>query len=311
MLLLAAVHDLLLAESDHELAAWYPSVADVIRDDDPYPAFAALCRSHDDQIRETIATRSTQTNEVGRCAFYLPVMTTIEREVGPLSLLDVGASAGLNLNLDRYQYRYTPGGVVGAPSSVVIDSGTRGDPPIPDELPSINARFGVDRDPVDLSDPTSTRWLMACVWPDQIDRADRLRAAIRVAHQHPVEVRRGDAVDDVEDAIEIAAGSAHPVVMNSWVLSYLSSRGRDSYVEALDHAGQQRDLSWVFAEMPYQCPELPMPDDDRLRFLTLVVLVRWRDAVRRIDHVATVHPHGHWIHWGRARTSSVDEHHIV
>ena len=55
------------------------------------------------QVEETILARSTQTNEVGRCATLLPVLGGLG---GPLALLEVGASAGLCLHPDRWSYRY-------------------------------------------------------------------------------------------------------------------------------------------------------------------------------------------------------------
>ena len=39
----------------------------------------------------------------------LPALAQIAAEVGPLALLDVGTSAGLNLQLDRYGYQLRPG----------------------------------------------------------------------------------------------------------------------------------------------------------------------------------------------------------
>lgn len=298
VLLFAAVHDLVLTEPDQELAEWYATVTPEVRADDPYPTFAALCRDRADDLRATIASRSTQTNEVARCAFYLPALSIIEREVGPLSLVDVGASAGLNLNLDRYRYHYTPGGPCGPDSPVVIDAGTRGDPPVPSSMPLISARVGLDASPVDAVDPAAARWLRACVWPDQVARSDRLRAALAIAADHPPEVRLGDAVASVAGLAREAGEFGHPVVMNSWVLNYLTDEQRVAYVEQLDAVGADRDLSWVFAESPYRCAGLPMPTDQKLAHLTLVMLARWRGGERTLDHVATAHPHGRWLHWG-------------
>ena len=46
-------------------------------------------------------------------AYWLLALAELDDEVGPLAWLDVGASGGLNLRLDRYHYRYEPGGAVG------------------------------------------------------------------------------------------------------------------------------------------------------------------------------------------------------
>lgn len=303
VLLFAAVHDLVLRRDELELAAWYPTVTDRPETTDPWPVFAATCREFADEIRATIATRSTQTNEVGRCALYLPALGSIADEMGELSLVDVGASAGLNLLLDHYEYRFEPGGTVGAPSSVVLVAGTRGEPPMPTPFPAIAVRLGIDRSPVDLSNASSARWLLACLWPDQAERVERLRAAIAIANEHPVDVREGDAVSSVADAIDAVADAGHPVVMNSWVLNYLTVAERLSYVAELDRVGAERDLSWVFAESPSMCEGLPMPGEARHASLTLVMLVRWREGMRTVEHLATAHPHGQWIHWGDAKES--------
>ena len=73
------------------------------------PAFRAFAAAHADELAELLVTRSTQTNEIGRCALLLPAFGIVAAEVGPLAHLDVGTSAGLNLLLDRYHYGYEPG----------------------------------------------------------------------------------------------------------------------------------------------------------------------------------------------------------
>lgn len=296
VLLLAAVHSLVLAEPDLELANWYPTTAATPRDGDPFPAFARLCADRSDEIRRIVATRSVQTNEVGRCTFLLPALGSIEAETGPLAIVDVGTSAGLNLRLDRFRYRYSPGGQVGDPSPVVLECGVRGHIPIPRHVPTIVSRLGIDRSPIDVTDPEQARWLLACVWPDQPDRFRRLAGAIGIAAADPAPVRRGDAVDDVGAAVLGSAAAGHPVAITSWVLNYLAEQGRRDFVAALDAAGEQTDLTWVAAEAPAWCAGLPYPDhladDDR----TVVIIVRWRDGDRSIEHVATAHPHGYWMH---------------
>jgi hypothetical protein len=296
VLLLAAVHSLVLAEPDLELAAWYPTVTPVPRSTDPFPAFARLCDERADELRTIVSTRSTQTNEVGRCALVVPALGQISAEAGPIALIDVGTSAGLNLQLDRFEYRYSPGGHVGGPSPVVLECGVRGDVPIPHRVPELAWRVGIDRSPIDVTDPDQARWLLACVWPDQADRFARLAAAIDLAAAHPVEVRRGDAVDTVGAAVAEAAESGHPVVLDSWVLNYLPEQRQRDYVAELDAAGRSTDVTWIAAEAPALCPGLPYPAHLRELDLTVVLVVRWRDGVRTTSHLATAHPHGYWMH---------------
>ena len=105
VLLFACVHDLLLAgRPDVGLARYYPDLAAQPDDGDPMPAFRAFVATQADELAELLVTRSTQTNEIGRCALLVPAFGIVAAEVGPLAHVDVGASAGLNLMLDRYQY---------------------------------------------------------------------------------------------------------------------------------------------------------------------------------------------------------------
>ena len=57
--------------------------------------------------------------------------------------------------------------------------------PVPARLPRVVWRAGLDLKPVDLSDPGEVGWLEALVWPEQVDRLARLRAAIKIASQPP------------------------------------------------------------------------------------------------------------------------------
>lgn len=298
VLLLAAIHAGVLAEPDDELAAWFPTVAATPRRSDVGPALERFARRHADQLRHTVATRVTQTNEIGRCGVLVPPLGLLADEMGPLSLVDVGASAGLNLRLTRYAYRYEPGGAVGDPGSgVCLEIGTRGTVPVPAALPAVTGRIGIDRRPVDLTDPADVAWLRACVWPDQRDRFERLDAALAIARADPVEVRRGDAFHLVASAVADAGAVGHPVVLNTWVVSYLTADERTAYLAELDRIGAERDLSWVFAEMPSQTPELPHGRAVAGKDVTALGMVRWRGGERRVEHLGVTHPHGYWLHW--------------
>jgi hypothetical protein len=304
VLLFACIHALVLDEPDHELAEWYPNLTPDHRsptDRALVPTFERFVDEHRSRLSELLATRTTQTNEVGRCGLFLPAFGLIADEVGPIAHLDVGASGGLNLLLDRFQFRYTSDGrithLVGGPSAVVVTVATTGDVPIPRTLPSIVARCGVDRQPIDVTDDVEARWLEACVWPDQPERFHRLVAAIDIARSAPPELLAGDAVASLAPAIERLGGRGHPVVTNSWVLNYLTAEDRIAYLDELDRIGAERDLSWVYAEAPALIPELPNGPDPRDPQRTVLSMVRWRNGDRVVDHLATCHPHGFWMQW--------------
>jgi hypothetical protein len=304
VLLFACVHELLIEHPDDELARWYPNLGDEHRDPTDPGLATALRRfvgAHVDRLAHLLATRTTQTNEVGRCGSLLPALGLLAQDVGLLGLLDVGASGGLNLLLDHYEYRYrSADGTthrVGGPSAVRIDVATTGAVPVPTSMPAISVRAGIDQRPIDVTDPEEANWLEACVWPDQADRFHRLVAAIDVAREHPPEVITGDAVTSLAAGVERVGTTAHPVVTNSWVLNYLTSQQRVAYLAELEHIGAERDLSWVYAEAPALIPELPNSPDPKGGDRTVLTMLRWRNGERTVEHLATVHPHGFWMHW--------------
>jgi hypothetical protein len=299
VMLLAAVHYLLLAEPDADLARFYPNLGAGAAGD-PVPVFLEYCSAHAAEIRRLLATRLPQTNEVGRSALLVAGLGRLEP--GPVALLDIGASAGLNLLLDRFAYGDGAGHRLGE-SPVVIDCLVTGRRPeasgrhgLADRLPQVEARLGLDANPVDLADPDACRWLEACVWPDQADRFERLRRAIELNAGDPVQVRRGDAVDDLE-AVLGEFGEGHRVVTTSWVLSYLPAERQHEFVATLDRLGRSRWLSWVWAEAPNLNAALPVPDGLRDEPRTTLGVTTWRDGERTDTVLAQCHQHGYWLSW--------------
>jgi hypothetical protein len=299
VLLFAGVHHLLLQGLGTELAAHYPNLSTTPAAGDVVPHFRTFALEHTEPLTALIATRHTQTNEVGRCLQFIPPLGMLADEVGTLVHVDVGTSAGLNLLLPRYRYEYEPGGAVGGPSTVVLQCDARGDHavPVPHTMPTIARSIGIDLHPIDVHDDEEVRWLEACMWPDQPDRFARLVAAIDLARAHTPDVRHGDAVRDLGAVVEEAGAAGHPVVTNSWVLNYLPDDLRLAYVAELDRIGAERDLSWIIAEAPAQTPGLPVPTTDPAEEITVVSLVRWRGGRRSVARLASTHPHGYWLRW--------------
>jgi hypothetical protein len=201
----------------------------------PYENLRGVLLERWDDVRETVMARATQTNEVGRCATLLPVLASFP---GPLALLEVGASAGLCLYPDRYSYRFSGArsaevDPVDGPSSVVLACEVHGDPPLPEAVPEVAWRAGLDIHPLDVHDDDAMRWLELLVWPEQEDRRQRLAAAIRLARLDPPPLVQGDAVADLADLAGEAPRDATLVVFHSAVLAYLSADARASFVRTV------------------------------------------------------------------------------
>jgi hypothetical protein len=292
LLLLAAVHYLLLrgAEPRPSLADYYPSIVGAAtRTGDPVPAFRRFCLTCQEEIRELIATRRVQTNEVGRSACLLPAFTLISgRALGrPLALVEVGASAGLNLLFDRYAYDYGDGvlrGEVG--SSVRISCSLKGAnrPPLPEVLPRVASRVGVDLDPVDVRDPVARLWQRALIWPEHRARADNLRRALEIARSNPPPVEPGDALTVLPELLEAIPKEAVPCVFHTHAVYQFAPEDRERMDILLTEISTPRGLLRVAME----------PSDAGHSVLSLYAYRYGRQEKRRL---AVCDHHGMWLAW--------------
>lgn len=249
-----------------------------------YEDFREWLVGHWASVEAMASSRATQTNEAGRCAVLLPVLSRLP---GPLTLLEVGASAGLCLYPDRYSHRYRAsggttaldpaGGVSPVQLDCVIEAG-----PAPSLLPEVAWRTGVDLNPLDPADPDTLRWLDALIWPEHEDRRRRLREALDVAAAHPARVVRGDLLTKLPELIERAPAGTRLVVFHTAVLSYLSAPDVQRFA-ALVRADPR--VTWVSNEHAGVLPEvdarLPMPAPGNRMILAV-----------NGEPVALTHPHG-------------------
>ena len=296
--LLAAVHSLVLAGLDHPLAAVYAGDSGA----DAGPLFVDVCLSHRAEILALLATRHTNTNEVGRSAVIGPAFTAVAERLGaPLGVVDVGCSAGLNLFCDRYLLDYGMHGTTGPGDAAVrVQSEiVSGEAPIAARLPEIRARVGLDRDPVDLNDEHNARWLLACIWPDT-GRMTRAREAIAEVRRTPPDLVKGDAVDAVTAIILGLPAEVTPVVVTTWVLAYLPGARRDEFHETLALASRVRPIAWVSAEgvgVVDAFAGITPPVDANRTDASLLGLVTFVDGEATPELLGFVQPHGAWIDW--------------
>lgn len=304
----AAVHSLLLADPTEPLAAWYPNLTAQPRTDDAVPALVELCERRRTELVALVRTRAPQTNEIGRSAVLMLGLAQVAAEQGPLAHLDVGASAGLNLLSDRYRYHWGAHSLGSGNIDLVCDlTGTLPTGVPPTRLPRIEQRLGLDRAPVDITDPEQVRWLEACVWPDQADRFARLEAALAQAQALRPQVLTGDAVQDLPAAVA-RLRSGHPVITTSWVLNYLDGAQQEQFWARLNEVGQTQNLSWVAFESPEVTAGLHWPQAVAGQSLSVLRLVRWRSGRLEDEVLASGHPHGYWLRWGSALAAVASQH---
>lgn len=222
-----------------------------------YTDLRAWLLDHWARVRELMLARSTQTNEAGRCATLLPALARVP---GPLALIEVGASAGLCLYPDRYSYRFTVTEAAGSsgsdsaksttldpadgPSPVVLECELT-NTAVPNRLPEVAWRAGIDLNPLDITDADQREWLTSLICPEHESRRERLLAAASVAAADPPHLVRGDLLDTVETLLAEVPAGVQPVVFHSAVLAYVDAEARARFASLMQ---SRDDVVWISNE---------------------------------------------------------------
>ncbi|WP_026090688.1 DUF2332 family protein [Sandarakinorhabdus sp. AAP62] len=290
MRLTGALHWLVRAGRVPVLAALYPPAA---MPDDAALAAALAGLFADPAIDAAICDfldSPPQTNEVGRSGALMPALLTLVAATGqPLALHELGASAGLNLNLDRFAFDL--GGITaGDPASAVRIAPHWHGPPPPAAALQVAARAGVDIAPLDASDAAVAERLMAFIWADQPERLARTEAAIALARAFPPPLEQGDAADWLERTLRLADGVT-TVVYHSIAFQYFPPSVQARVMGHLAKLGAtatpQRPLAWLRMEM----------DDPANPAMPAIRLSLWRGAAEESQLLGHAHAHGTFVHW--------------
>ena len=277
--LLGGAHRLVLERRAPALALTYPSVGGTGRPEAAWEALRELFRSERDYLRAALNV-VPQTNEVGRAAVLLGGLLHVAASAPPaarsLRLVELGASAGLNLRADRFRLEWPavlasdsrPGSVGPADSRVVLrDAWASSSSSPPTSTPAlimhrwgssvpqahlpyavdIVERFGCDLAPVDPTTTEGRLLLTSYVWPDQLDRLERLRGAMAVAADVPAPVHRASAADFL-DALELVEGTT-TVVWHSIVWQYLSVQEQARAAARMETLGAAATDTAAFAHL--------------------------------------------------------------
>jgi hypothetical protein len=235
-------------------------------------------------LAAVMLARRTQTNEPARCATLLPALAQLPP---PLALLEVGASAGLTLLADRYSYDYAGHRITGQdPLAPTLRCQPGGPVPLPDRLPEITWRAGLDLNPLDVTSDDDVRWLSCLVWPGEGDREQRLAGAIAAARRDPPVVHRGDLLTGLPALAAQAPADATLVVYHSAVLAYVTPGERERFAATV----RALPAVWLSSEGPGVVPGLPSPPYEGAPF------VLGRDGHTPL---ALADGHGTWLHWLR------------
>ncbi len=269
-------------------AVEYLLLAGAVDTADGWDAFRSVVAEHAGWIETFVREQPVQTNEVQRSWALLPLFLTVAVAAQrPLDLLELGASAGLNLLWDRYRYEYDAGSWGPEDSEVVLSGEERvaAPPQLLSADVEIRSRRGVDLRPLDVTREDDLR-LLLCFRPPGEARERLLRAAA-VARVHQPELIRGDYLELLPALLDERNHDALTVVFQTISTIYLPLEGRQRLGAMIDAAGKDGPLAWI---------STPTPEEHGLRGKHYPLeLAIWPDGERRL--VAQMGNAGEWLEW--------------
>jgi hypothetical protein len=257
--------------------------------DDAWDALRAVLERHGEWLARFVRERPVQTNEPQRSWSLLPLFLTVARsaEGRPLDLVELGASAGLNLLWDRYGYRYEAGdwGDEGSLLRLSGEERTR----VPSDLlgteVGVRHRLGIDLHPVDATSEDGRRLLEAYVLDEGY--RSRVARAAEVAAAHSTKLVRGDYLELLPDLLRSRTDDALTVVFQTHSTVYLSDDSRARLRAVVDEAVADGPLAWI---------STPTPEEHGQRRGDYPLeLAIWPGGERRI--VARTNVRGEWLEW--------------
>jgi hypothetical protein len=223
----------------------------------------------------------------------LPGLQHVAAATGlPLALLEIGASAGLNLWCERHRYDYRRWAWGDEAAALTLRGEWRGPVPASAGVPlQVAERAACDAQPIDLTLPGEALRLTSFIWPDQAERLARLgtaqRAAARWLAQDGVAVRRASASAFLAEQLRPPRPGRATVVMHSVVWQYLGDAERAAVRACVHEAGARATaaapLAWLRME--------PVSADGHVE----LQLRLWPGGEKQV--LASAHPHGAWIDW--------------
>ncbi|REE55368.1 hypothetical protein A8990_1718 [Paenibacillus taihuensis] len=253
-LLLGAVHYLLLSGVGHELSFYYPSIVDVPRESSGACLhFKEFCMQNEARIIQLLENKLVQTNEVRRCAYLYPSFCRIYQIIQrPLTLIEIGTSAGLQLLWDKYSYSYNTNQLYGAKQSLLeIQAEVKGDksPFLLQESPPVMRRIGLDLHVNDLHDPEDYRWLKALIWPEHKERNLYFEKAAACLRCERLELIEGDGVALLPGIFPTVSDDSAICIFHTHVANQIPTDAKQKLMKQIQQLGKERDVFHLYNNM--------------------------------------------------------------
>lgn len=285
-LLLGAVHYLLLKGKEHTLNEFYPSIVEKPKNvEDSFSHFKGFCNYYRNEIISILKNKLVQTNEVRRCAYLYPIFCYIYNKVKtPLSLVEIGSSAGLQLLWDKYTYSYGDNNIYGNDNSPVhLQSKIRkGNMPfILQDSPPVDSRIGLDLHICDLAKEKDYLWLMALIWPEHNERLEVFENAAKQFNQDPPKLVEGDGVNLLKELAEHVSNESTLCIYHTHVANQMTDSVKEDLLNKVREIGRKRNVFHVYNNIW-----------DRKLHLDYFI-----NAVEHNKIIGETDGHGRWFDW--------------
>ena len=282
--LLGSLHRLVLTGRAASLVPYYRNLGGTRRPDDVWPVARSVIETYADDIRADLAV-VPQTNETGRSVVLLAALfrAVTQEKRTRIRLLEVGASAGLNLLVDHYRFEGRDWSWGPPDSPVRFDVEADTDAGVDVQPIDIVDRRGCDLDPIDPATPGGRLRLQSFVWPDNVVRYRRLEGALDIAARWPVRVDRAEATPWLRERLaERVDDDVLTVVWHSVVWMYLDPVARRE-AEGVIAAAAER--------VPVVHASMEPADLDRAAD-TVLTLTTYDSGRAHTTELGRPHPHG-------------------
>lgn len=281
-LFLGAVNFIRQRAGESDLSNYY-SLAKAI-DDDLYPVFKEFALSHRAEVIDLLKTRLVQTNEVNRCTYLYPMFCEIqELAKGPLTVVEIGASAGLNLCCDRYRYE-TADLIYGDPSSsFTLHCEFRSPFPYGEIKPApvFTRRVAIDINTIDMNQDEDRCWMRALIWPEHLDRRERFDGALSITRKTPIEYVEGNGVDLLNRLLTSESADTAICIFHTHVANQMTADERERLVANIDSLSSRYNVFHLYNNIDS----------------TMLQLVHYVGGKRHQCNIAETEGHGRWVRW--------------
>lgn len=190
-----------------------------------------------------------QTNEARRSILLLTGFLYLADQFDmDMHMLELGASAGLNMNWDMFHYDLETW-KWGPPSPVTLSTRWTGPPPPVSAPLRIASRAGCDLNPLNLDDTAERTRLRSYCWRDVPGRMARLDGAIQIARKAGTKPDKAGAADWLAHKLANRPERGLTIVYHSIFLQYPPKEERTRIYNLMKTFGQaatpNAPLAWV------------------------------------------------------------------